>query len=75
MRLAQHHEIGVLFNWAIHGTAVDLLLENSEKVIDILRATGRKQRERKKKVGRPKGSRTKAVAANEEPVNNQPKEQ
>lgn len=73
---AQKHELSILLKGSsTYVDLVDAIIQNSKAVIEILRATGRKPRERKKKPGRPKGSRTKPVAANGEPVNNQPKEQ
>lgn len=76
---AQRHELADLLKDSPTATGltgvIDYIIQNAEAVIEILRATGRKPRERKKKPGRPKGSRAKAVAANGEPVNNQPKEQ
>ena len=37
------------------------LLEHAETVASILVSTGRKPRERKRKIGRPKGSKTKTA--------------
>ncbi len=60
---AKYHELRILFG-DITGCEdfMKLLLEKSEQVISILRATGRKAR--KAKPGRPKGSRNKSVAVN-----------
>jgi hypothetical protein len=57
---AQKHELEILFG--SDATSSDMarrIVENAAAVLAILTSTGRKPRERKKKPGRPKGSRNK----------------
>lgn len=66
LKEAQRHELMLLLYGSNESvvsteTLLDSVITHAEVVVDILKSTGRKPRARKAKVGRPKGSRTKAV--------------
>ena len=66
---AQYQELALMLKLTAGDTIPDVLarmLEHGEEAAAILTSTGRKPRERKKKPGRPKGSRNNVAV----PVNN-----
>lgn len=67
LEVAQKHELYALLCMSADDKTIlpiiDVIVEKAEQICSILRATGRKPRKSRTKIGRPKGSRNKSVGA------------